>query len=222
MDSETIPSDRCPLCGGAGLVPFARAHGRAYRDCPSCRLVSMDPADRPGPSEERARYEEHENDPSDPRYRRFLDRLCGPLTERLPAGAHGLDYGSGPGPTLSVMLSERGSPTENFDPFFADEPALLRSTYDFVTCTETAEHFFEPAEEFETLFRLIRPGGWLGVMTEILEEETAEAFAEWHYIRDPTHVVFYRWETFRWLEDRYRSRLERPHPNVALFQRPGT
>jgi hypothetical protein len=31
-----------------------------------------------------------------------------PLLERLPMRAHGLDFGSGPGATLSVLLEERG------------------------------------------------------------------------------------------------------------------
>jgi len=45
---------------------------------------------------------------ADPRYRRFLARLAEPLIAHLPKGARGLDFGCGPGPTLSLMLREAG------------------------------------------------------------------------------------------------------------------
>ncbi len=130
----------------------------------------MDPSDRLDAAAERARYETHENDPEDAGYRGFLDRLAAPLMERvvaeIPSGAEGLDFGSGPGPTLSIMLEERGMRMSLYDPFFAPDRSVLERTYDFVTCTETVEHLFEPRREFERFDRLVRPGGWLAIMTE--------------------------------------------------------
>jgi len=116
------------------------------------------------------------------------------------------------------MLTERGFPTALYDPFFAPDPAPLAETYDFVVCTETAEHFFDPRAEFDRLDGLLRPGGWLGVMTEVVDD--ARPFGEWRYARDPTHACFYRDETLAWIARAYRWRLERPHRNVALFRKP--
>jgi len=48
------------------------------------------------------------NSPDDPRYRAFLSRLFIPLNERIAPESCGLDFGSGPGPTLSVMFEEQG------------------------------------------------------------------------------------------------------------------
>lgn len=194
--------------------------GVSYRRCANCRLVFAEPAHRLGPQAERARYETHRNHPDDQGYRSFLERLAGPLTERLGAGDRGLDYGAGPGPTLSVMLEERGFPTRTYDPFFNPDRDALRAVYDFVTCTETAEHFFEPAREFRILDGLLRPGGWLGVMTGVLTDDTE--FASWWYVRDPTHVSFYAPETLRWIAHRFGWTLERPSTNVALFHKPGS
>src|SRR5690606_29278515 len=112
---------------------------------------------------------------------------------------------------------EAGRPTSNYDPFFAPDDALLARTWDFVTCTETTEHFFEPAREFERLDALVRPGGWLGVMTTV--RDNAHDFAQWWYVRDPTHVCFYSARTFEWIAGRFGWTLERPHPNVALFRK---
>jgi hypothetical protein len=166
---------------------------------------------------ERARYETHRNDPTDAAYRAFLNRLAAPLIPRLPPGACGLDYGAGPGPTLSVMLAEQGFPMSNYDPFFAPDRRALHRTYDFITCTETVEHFARPGEEFARLDALLRPGGWLGVMTQM--EESDAAFADWWYARDPTHVAFYRASTMRWIAGRFRWRIESPAASVTLFQK---
>lgn len=209
----------CTLCLSERVRPFVRVQGRAYLECEVCALVFMAPGDRLDAAAERAHYGTHENDPADPGYRAWLDRLALPLAERLAPGAEGLDYGSGPGPALSVMLRERGFETEIFDPFFAPDPAPLGRTYDFVTCTETAEHFFSPAGEFARLDGLLRPGGWLGVMTGVLEE--GRVFTDWRYARDPTHVSIYRPATLEWIAAWRGWTLERPHRDVALFRKPG-
>lgn len=208
----------CPLCRSGAVRLFARAHGRDYFECEVCELVHLAPAQRPGSAAERAHYGTHQNDPEDAGYRAFLARVAVPLAERLSRGAEGLDYGSGPGPTLSRMLEEQGFSVTLYDPFFAPDSRVLRATYEFITCTETAEHFFCPGDEFNRLDGLLRPGGWLAVMTELARPETE--FAQWRYARDPTHVCFYRAVTMRWIAARFGWHLEWPHPNVALFRKP--
>jgi hypothetical protein len=197
--------------------PHAERRGSRYYGCGVCRLVYLHPAQRLAAEAERAHYGTHENDPDDPGYRAFLARLADPLAERLPPGAEGLDYGSGPGPTLSRMMAERGFPMRDYDPFFAPDGEALRGTYEFVACSETAEHFHDPAEEFARLDGLLRPGGWLGVMTEMLDD--SRDFAGWRYARDPTHVCFYHADTMRWIADAHGWRMETPARNVVLFQK---
>jgi hypothetical protein len=200
------------------VSPFALVHHRRYFQCPACGLIHMAPEQRPGPAAARAHYLTHENDPDDPGYRAFLNRVAGPLLERLDPGAEGLDYGAGPGPALSLIMAERGFPTAIYDPFFAPDRAALARTYDFITCTETAEHFFQPGAELEGLDSLLRPGGWLAVMTEWVDD--ARPFEEWRYARDPTHVCFYRRETMEWIAAHFGWSLELHPPNVALFRKP--
>jgi hypothetical protein len=64
----------------------------------------------------------------------------------------------------------------------------------------------------------LRPGGWLGMMTEILGDDAG--FPGWRYARDPTHVCFYRPETFRWIARRYGWELEFAGPTVVLLHLP--
>lgn len=217
MSPSASPS--CPLCRGARTRSAGTAHGRAYHRCDDCGLTFVAPRHLPTAREERARYETHENDPGDVGYREFLDRLRAPLVLRLQPASDGLDYGSGPGPTLSRMLEEDGHRVALYDPFFAPDRSALERTYDFVACSETAEHFHDPAAEFERLDALLRPGGVLGIMTRL--RDPATPLADWWYTRDPTHVCFYAESTFRWIAERFGWSLERPHPDVALFTKRG-
>ena len=208
----------CPVCRAAAPRHFLSVDGQDYWRCETCEASFLDPRQRPGPKEERAHYFLHQNDPHDPGYRRFLSRLSQPLLARLAPASAGLDYGCGPGPALAEMMREAGHSVALYDPFFRPDPEPLARQYDFVTCTEVAEHFHRPAEEFDRLFSIVRPGGWLGVMTCFQTEDSA--FAGWHYRRDPTHVVFYREATLRTIAAGRGWSCEVPAKDVALMQGP--
>lgn len=207
----------CPVCREPARF-FLTLDSMDYWACDRCGARFLDPEQHPSRQDELATYLQHQNDPSDPRYRRFLAKLADPLLSRLAKGAAGLDYGCGPGPALAAILREAGHPVALYDPFFAPDTAALERRYDFVTCTETAEHFHRPAEEFARLMALVRPGGWLAVMTCFQTDDVR--FAGWHYRKDPTHVVFYREETFRHLAHRNGWECEVPCKDVAILRRP--
>ena len=211
-------SPACPLCRTPGTAGFARVDGRRYHRCPVCLLTFLEPAQLPDPKTELATYRLHRNDPADPRYRAFLARLTGPLLPHLAPGMAGLDFGCGPGPAIASMFATHGLEVAGYDPFFRPCPAVLERRYDFITCSETAEHFHAPGREFETLDALLRPGGWLGVMTTMLADDAG--FAGWWYRRDPTHVCFYRRETMGWIAARFGWGVAFPGPTVALFRKP--
>lgn len=208
----------CPVCAAVAAA-FMCVEARDYWHCPRCAAVFLEPAQRPSPHEEAAHYRLHRNHPDDPAYRRFLDRLARPLLERLPPGSTGLDYGCGPGPALAAMLREAGHAVMLFDPQFHPQRDALDASYDFVTCSETAEHFHDPAAEFRRFDALLKPGGWLALMTGFLPD--AAAFASWHYRRDPTHVVFYCEATFRHLAGQFGWHAAFPDANVVLMKKPG-
>ncbi|MDX6749154.1 class I SAM-dependent methyltransferase [Geminicoccaceae bacterium 1502E] len=190
----------CPLCAAVAR-PFALAHGRRYASCDDCGLAFLDPAQRLTPEEELAEYRLHRNDPADPFYRRHLAKVATPLSARLKPGAEGLDYGCGPGPALVAMMEEAGFAVRGYDPFFCPDESALARRYGFVTCTETVEHFCRPAAEWARLDGLLEPGGVLAVMTRLLTEKVD--FPRWSYIRERSHVVFYRPRTMEWLAARF-------------------
>ncbi len=210
----------CPVCRTPEPRAFGAFAGRGYWRCETCQATGLDPEHFPDPTAEHAHYRHHENHIHDPGYRRFLSKLSGPLLPLLPPGARGLDYGCGPGPALAAMLSEAGHPMALYDPFFHPDPAPLTVRYDFITCTEVAEHFYRPADEFDRLGAMLNPGGWLAVMTCFQTEDSR--FGAWHYRKDPTHVVFYRAETFALIACARGWSCTIPTKDVALMQRPAT
>jgi 2-polyprenyl-3-methyl-5-hydroxy-6-metoxy-1,4-benzoquinol methylase len=167
---------------------------------------------------EKAHYDLHQNSPDDQDYRQFLSRLTSPLTAVLTSGGRGLDFGSGPGPTLSVMLEEAGFDMAIYDIFYANNMSVLQSEYDFVTTTEVVEHLSEPGKVLESLYSMIRPGGYLGVMTKMVLDQGA--FNSWHYKNDQTHISFYSRETFNYLAQTWGASVEYPDSDVVLIKKP--
>lgn len=211
----------CAVCRASRTQRFLDVieEQRVYWRCERCEATFLEPAAHPDRDREYAHYLTHENKVDDPGYGAFLARLATPLLERLgPAPLEGLDYGCGPGPALAHMLREAGHRVALYDPFFAPDNAVLQATYDFISCTETAEHFHDPASEFDRLGCLLRPGGWLGLMTSFQTDDAV--FERWHYRRDPTHVVFYRRETFEVLAADKGWSFECPMKDVVLMRKP--
>ena len=129
-----------------------------------------------------------------------------------------MDFGSGPGPTLSAMFEDVGHSMTLYDPFYASDQSALDKRYDFITATEVVEHLHEPGRELERLWACLKPGGLLAVMTSLADD--CEAFAKWHYIQDPTHVCFFHQETFKWWAAERQAGLTFADNDVMLFYKP--
>ncbi len=191
----------CPLCSGLKIVPYHRDKNRAYLRCGTCKLVFV-PAEHHLPAiDEKAEYDLHDNQPNDPGYRKFLNRLFAPLNEHLNPMSRGLDFGCGPGPALSLLFREAGHTVALYDLFYAPDKSVLSDTYDFITLSEVAEHLSKPGKELDQLWTRLQPGGWLGIMTKRVRD--LNAFKSWHYITDPTHICFFSEPTFHWIADRW-------------------
>ena len=177
------------------------------------------PAHHVSAEREKAEYDLHKNSPEDPGYRRFLSRLFEPIQGKLEPGSFGLDFGCGPGPTLSVMFEEAGYRMAIYDAFYVPDDHVFSERYDFITATEVAEHLHRPGFDLERLWECLKPGGCLGLMTK--QVRSREAFGGWHYKNDITHVCFFSREAFEWLANRWGARLEFHGEDVILLTKPG-
>jgi hypothetical protein len=208
----------CPLCASYESRPLATDAGE-YFHCGECDLRFLHHGARLDAHEEKTRYQSHENQIDDPGYRKFLEPLFHEIGARVRPGAHGLDFGAGPGPALADMFRVANFNVEIYDPYFWPDESKLEQTYDFVVASEVVEHLYSPAEEFARLFSLLKPGGHLGLMTLLVEPHTD--FATWYYRRDPTHVVFYSRATFEWIAHRFGfSELSFRGERVVTLRRP--
>ena len=58
---------------------------------------------------------------------------------------------------------------------------------------------------------------WFGLMTSFITEDYL--FKNWHYRRDPTHVVFYKKKTFEVVANQRNWNVFFPSKNIALFNK---
>jgi hypothetical protein len=189
---------------------------REYFKCDACSLIFTDPKFHPTLENERSRYLFHNNGIEQPGYVNFLGKVIRPCLEFLTTDMIGLDYGCGPAPTISKILAQHGIQCYDFDPIFKPEHPL--TSYDFIFATECFEHFFYPANDFEKIDCLLKPGGLIGIMTEQWTSE--QMFQSWTYKNDRTHVSFYNQKTFDYLCDEFNYEIKYFEENrVVVLQK---
>ncbi len=207
----------CPLCSSLDIAPFFEDKRRAYIRCCDCKLVFVPKCYWLNRADEKAVYDLHENDAQDQGYRQFLSRLSRPLLERLEPKQKGLDFGCGPDPTLSCLLEEQGHQIDLYDPLYFNNSSVFSKHYDFICSTEVVEHLHNPNEDWNTLFKMLKQDGWLGIMTKLVADK--QAFSRWHYIHDMTHICFYSRETFDYLAQRFNVEPIFVAKDVILFRK---
>jgi hypothetical protein len=202
---------------------YAKDHKRQYLACQLCHLVFVQARYRLSPQSEKAEYDKHQNNEQDEGYRRFLARTTKPLFKQLAQQANlnkppqGLDFGCGPGPAIKTMAAEAGYLVENYDLYYFNQPELLQKRYDFITMTEVIEHIASPANLLNQLDTLLNPQAILAVMTKRVT--SLEAFENWHYKNDPTHICFYSNASFEWIARKMGWRLEVIGKDVVFFHK---
>lgn len=187
----------CPLCLSGRHREYWQDDRRVYKQCAGCELVFVPEQYHLTSEAELAEYKQHQNSPLDKGYRRFLSRLVEPLEQNIDDCSTGLDFGCGPGPTLSIMLEELGHSVVLYDKFFYKNEQVWAEQYDFISATEVWEHLKQPGEEIKRLWACLKPGGVLGVMTKLVIDK--DAFSRWHYKNDPTHICFFSKPSLNWL-----------------------
>lgn len=205
----------CPLCGSNHTESYFSNKDSKYLICSECELVFSPDEFHLNETEEKSRYDLHRNNPKDERYRKFLSKIFNPVLRCLSPGDVGLDFGSGPGPTLSLMFSEQGYKVDLFDKFYANNESIFNNKYNFITSSEVVEHLGNPGVELNRLFNMLDNGGVLAIMTQMLSSDIN--FSSWHYKDDPTHVCFFSKNTMKYLAKSWQVDVSFYGDDVALF-----
>ena len=217
MIMKEVKQEICPLCHNTKIFEFAQGENRVYLHCKTCDLVYVPSIYFISQEDEKAKYNNHQNSPQNQGYRDFLNRLIKPLCANISPHSFGLDFGSCPGPTLSIMMKEKGFEIDIYDYFYHDDKSVFEKSYDFITTTEVIEHLHNPLYEVERLWSALKPGGVLGIMTAFRPD--VDKFETWYYKRDMTHVGFFTKNSFEWLAQRLNAQIYIPQSGVVILKK---
>lgn len=212
----------CPLCQSANTSShYHTDKKRDYFQCNRCDLVYVSPEFLPSKQVEKQEYDLHENSFEDQGYRKFLSKVITPLSFFIKHAKNtelvGLDFGCGPAPVLASMLEEEGVKMSTYDPFYANNLAVLEKSYNIISCTEAIEHFHTPHVEWALFNKLIVSGGVVAIMTKRVLDKAR--FANWHYKNDVTHVSFFSEATFQYLAQRDGYDVTFPANDVVIMRK---
>ncbi len=186
---------KCHICASETSDFYDPIFDTNYHHCPICEFIQMETEKIVTFKEERKIYDYHENSLEDEGYvnmfKNFIDQAVIPYINKGTV----LDFGSGPEPVLAQLLNrDYEFEVEHYDLHYQPEKVYEGKTYDVVLSTEVVEHLQNPMEYFNLFHSLLKEGGILSFMT-LFHNNDEEAFLEWQYRRDVTHISFYSLKT---------------------------
>ena len=205
----------CPLCNSIATL-FCEKPKHLFYKCNTCDGIFRPKDTFLTAEEEKEHYEKHNNDVFDERYQAFVSPIVEAVFKDFSPEAKGLDFGSGTGPVIAKMLTDKDYQVQNYDLFFAKEPSLLKEKYDYVSCCEVMENFHHPYQEFELLKSLLLPKGKLFCKTEVYNNQTP--FENWYYKDDFTHVFIYQLKTLEWIQKNLRFSKVSVYDKLIVFE----
>ncbi len=210
---------QCPLCQQEKNQLFYQNDFGTYANCENCELIFLTQENRLPVAEEKERYLTHENDINDARYRDYLEKTFQHIEARVLTSMKGLDFGCGPTLSMSEVLKPKGFEVDAYDPIFFPREFKEKGMYDFIIMSESLEHFYQPKKELNLVDQLLKEKGMLLIRTE--RHKGQEHFKNWYYQRDPTHVIFFNDETFRYVAQAWKWNLEIKSANIVLLSKGG-
>lgn len=191
----------CIICRCATRVLHDSQFDLDYECCSNCGFIAQDRDELITFSDERVEYDRHENNIENEGYvnffKRFIDASLIPYAEL----GDGLDFGSGPEPVLSqVMTRDYDVTPDIYDLHYQPKKVYEGKLYDFIVSTEVIEHVKDPKAILKLFHEHLKPGGIAAIMT-LFHEDEDEKFLKWWYRRDVTHISFFVPMTFEVLAE---------------------
>lgn len=207
----------CTVCKNDKIEFFLKLKDKIYWRCRICEATMLDNRNFISTNQEKYHYLKHNNVINDTRYRNFLYILFDTIKYKISVNDIGLDYGCGYAPALADIFRKKGFNVELYDPFFFKNKTIFYRKFKFIVCSEVVEHFFKPFEEFNKIDGLLAKNSWFTVMTSFMTCDNL--FKNWYYRRDPTHVVFYKKNTFKFIANQRNWKVTFPSYNIVLFNK---
>lgn len=215
--NDRVPVPACPLCGGREFIPVCLSAGHPVVHCAACRFHFLNP--QPSEAELVEIYHPHYSlfgaEPgAEECVRRVKQATADHYLELLAAaGVNGgslLEIGCGDGDFLA-QAARRNFSVEGIDysthscakaqarlgaaaRVHCGEIGVLadrRESFDLCVACDVIEHVRQPAAFLETLHRLLRPGGWVFIVTPNLNTLAAKLLrSRWMEFK-AEHLFYY-------------------------------
>lgn len=187
----------CTLCE---TVLNKRAD-EVYYICDGCGAYVKDKSLYFSNVQEKEHYEQHNNDVNDIGYQKFTSPVTNQILACCTPEMLGLDFGCGEGPVITKQLRDKGYQVNLYDPFFYPNPTYVDFKYDYIFSCEVFEHFYNPMKEISKLYSLLKPNGYLIIMTHLYNNQ--QDFEKWYYRKDLTHVFIYTFQTIEFIANSF-------------------
>lgn len=181
---------QCPLCSCPDCTQCSESTSRPFILCSSCGLVFVPAEHHLTQEQEKERYALHQNTPDNKEYIRYLSKIADTVQGIAVAPATICDFGSGREHVLSDIFNSRGARCVAHDPLYG-MVAEANGQFDIVVACETFEHLRNPRQELDYISRLVSPGGFIYVHTQLYDGVPVRDFSTWWYAGDPTHICFF-------------------------------
>jgi SAM-dependent methyltransferase len=178
----------CDLCGHPDLTPIPPAQNRRLSQCPACRQIVVDPSHWPTLTQEKARYDLHDNRWDNPDYREYLQKIADHFLSFFNRPLRILDFGSGPDGVLARLLQQSGQTVVAYDPLYNLPLPPSAGLFDAIILCEVFEHLRDLDSELALIRQSLAPDGVLYLRTELLNP--GQPLDSWWYMNDSTHLRF--------------------------------
>jgi len=186
----------CKICHAKTATMTDIKRGSRYYRCINCGFVSLDKAFITDSKTEKKHYAKHNNSFECKGYvemfEAFIEKGVLPYISEIKRV---LDFGCGHTPVLAEILKQRGLIVDIYDLYFFPHGLDANRSYDLITSTEVFEHLSDPKAVLFDLVQRLNPKGYLILMTQFPPEDD-EAFLNWWYRRDITHISFFTPKSF--------------------------
>jgi len=193
---------KCPICSQPCRSFTDKKLHAHYYHCSTCHFIFKSPDHYQDYDEQKERYDLHQNEEKSEGYQAYFKRFMDFILPLAGTPQHVLDFGCGTTSLLAKMMTEEGVECDFYDPIYHPKTTYQDKNYDLIVSVEVFEHLHHPKEVFEHLLSRLNRGGYIAIQTQF-HNNAIESFLNWYYRLDPTHIVFFRPETFRYLADLY-------------------
>ena len=114
----------CPLCNTLSSV-FYENMKQLFYHCNCCYGIFKDKGFLLSKELEFNHYKNHNNEPNDEGYQKFVAPVVLSVFKDFNPGHSGLDYGAGSGSAIFKLLNDQNFQIEQYDPFFYNFKELL-------------------------------------------------------------------------------------------------